>query len=203
MRLSRQSQIAIGILVACARLPDDRIQTQQAADMAGATKDHTAQVVALLVRVGFLVSQRGRNGGLCLPVTPDRIPLGAVLRYTEPDLASVDHLGRSVQPRNLPVFDTIVKAALLSYIHLMDHFTISDLISSSGSDRIACLDCSLLNPARRHNAAETLHPLQQASRLANHVEPLESTWTPDPRARKRSNPPHSLELDEYAYTANI
>jgi Rrf2 family transcriptional regulator, nitric oxide-sensitive transcriptional repressor len=87
MRLSRQSEIAIGILAICAERPTERIRTQAVADLTDTTKDHAAQIVALLVRRGFLATLRGRQGGLELKMAPADIILGNVLRVTQPELA--------------------------------------------------------------------------------------------------------------------
>ena len=69
MRLTRQAEIAVQVLALCERSgagpgSGRAITTRQAAGFAGTTKDHAAQVVARLVRDGWLESVRGRGGGL-------------------------------------------------------------------------------------------------------------------------------------------
>lgn len=148
MRLNRQSEIAIGILAACARSPMRKIRTLQAAEASATTKDHAAQVVNLLVHEGFIRTERGRGGGIALAVPATEILLGDVLRRVQPDL--VRHAGKDDPLGNnatLPVFDAIVGAAEATFLTFMDRFSIADLVSETG--KIDCLDCGLINPDRR------------------------------------------------------
>ena len=173
MRLSRQSEIAMGILAICAERPKERIRTQAVADLTDTTKDHAAQIVALLVRRGFLATLRGRQGGLELKMAPADIILGNVLRVTQPELASLGRHGRLSVARGNPIFGTIVDAAFASFLALMDRFTVNDLIALPPSRRLACLDCSLVNPAQRAplslSAASSLQNAMSDRQSARHI----------------------------------
>lgn len=149
MRLTRQSEIAIGILAACAERPAETIQTQRVADIALTTRDHAAHIVGLLVKRGYLGTIRGRNGGLRLAIVPERIVLGEVLRLTQPELADLADHPEQVAHSGNPIFNTILQAAFASFVALMDRFTVADLVALPPSRRIACLDCDLLNPVHR------------------------------------------------------
>lgn len=177
MRLHRQTEIAIGALAVCARKPKTMVSTRYIAEWTGATKDHAAQIVAMLVRNGYLASERGRAGGLRLVVNPEDVSLGDILRLTQPELAGDAH-GRN-RPSGSHVLDMIVEAASASFIRLMASFTIADLIAAPATGRIACLDCGLLNPATRPKA-ET--PLRS--------EPL-IPFPAHPNLRPPSSPPAS------------
>lgn len=152
MRLTRQSEIAVGILAACAERPGEQMQTVRLAEITRTTKAHAARIVALLVRYGYLTSIRGRSGGLRLLADPSRIALGDVLRLTQPELADIATI-REPDRRSGKAFDSIVQAAFASFLDMIDRFTVADLVALSPSGRMACLDCSLLNPARRPSAA--------------------------------------------------
>lgn len=130
IRLNRQSEIAIGILVACARSPMRKITTLQAAEVSATSKDHAAQVVNLLVHEGFLRTERGRGGGIALAVPATEILLGDVLRRVQPDL--VRHSGRddlSGHNATIPAFAAIVGAAEATFLTFMDRYSIADLVS--------------------------------------------------------------------------
>lgn len=154
MRLNRQSEIAIGILAACARSPMRKIRTLQAAEASATTKDHAAQVVNLLVHEGFIRTERGRGGGIALAVPATEILLGDVLRRVQPDL--VRHAGKDDPSGNnatLPVFDAIVGAAEATFLTFMDRFSIADLVSETG--KIDCLDCGSSIPTAENAAKRT------------------------------------------------
>lgn len=156
MRLTRMSEIAIGALATCAEKPNSMVSTRFIAEQTGTTKDHAAQVVAMLVRNGFIASERGRAGGLRLAVDPEHITLGDVLRLTQPELAGQDDARVRNRPSGSQALDMIVEAASASFVRLMGRFTIADLIAAPATGRVACLDCGLLNPAMRPKAETPL-----------------------------------------------
>ena len=128
MRLTRQSEIAVAVLVACARRPEGYVQTSEAAVEAGASRLHTAKIVHVLVHAGLLKTVRGRRGGLTLALPAGSVSLGAVLRHTQPEIVET---GAPVQRgRNARVpLDVVVHAARGTFATLMDRFTIADLVA--------------------------------------------------------------------------
>lgn len=150
MRLTRQSEIAIEILAACARSGGRSIHTAQAAATAGTTKDFAAQIVQLLSRSGFINAMRGRQGGIRLAVPAREILLGDVLRTTQPELGDhADDRNRDRLETVGVVFNAILGAAEATFLTFLDRFSVADLVGQSANKRFNCLDCELLNPARR------------------------------------------------------
>lgn len=141
MKLTRQAEIAIDILVACARpQPNEPRTTRLVAGIADTTKDHAAQVVAKLSRHGYLECTRGRAGGIRLARPADTIIVGDVLRLMEPSLAL--DTGDGDGPARA-VLDTVLRAAVGSFVSIFDSFTIADLTGDASTGRIACLGCDL------------------------------------------------------------
>lgn len=139
MRLNRQSDIAIGILTACARAPGRTIRTAEAAERADASKDSAAQIILLLAREGFLTTTRGRQGGIALAVPAREILLGDVLRRIQPDLvqnACPENGGGS--PLN-----QIVGAAEATFFAFLDRFSVADLASGRTGLPVGKPDCRL------------------------------------------------------------
>ncbi|WP_434058026.1 RrF2 family transcriptional regulator [Agrobacterium tumefaciens] len=130
MRLSRQSEIAIGILNACALKRQEIAQTEELARQTGTTKLFAAQAVSLLVRGGFLRSKRGRGGGVALAHPAAEIRLGSVLRLTQGGWCP--GVGRRPSARSnssapWPAFDRVLLAASDSFLDTFDDFTLADL----------------------------------------------------------------------------
>jgi len=144
MHLTRQSQIAVGILAACARSPGRFLHTQQAGASSRATREHAAKIAHLLLRAGFLTTARGRNGGIALAQPPETISLGAVLRRTQPELSQVPR--QSVEGNDTAQLASIVEQGLRGFIDLMDGFSIADLVAGRAPQRRACGDCHLRAP---------------------------------------------------------
>lgn len=157
MHLTRQSEIAIGALTACARKPDGMTSTREVADATGTTKDHAAQVVARLVRHGYLESARGRAGGIRLARPAAHIGVGEVLRLTEPSFAETPQEADASTDRGL-CFAVLRRAAEEAYIATFDTFTVADLVADLPEGRVGCLDCGLGFVARH---GRTLSRLRQ------------------------------------------
>lgn len=150
MRLTRESEIAVQTLLACAARPNQMVQTSEIAKASGATKDYTAHVVARLVRHGLLRSFRGRTGGFQLAKSPNDIVIGSLLRLMQPALASTRKRGHAAAFSSRAAFDAVVHAATNSFLATLDDFTLADL--AGGTGRLVCLDCDLKTTALRSRA---------------------------------------------------
>jgi len=153
MQLTRQSKIAISILVACARSPEQHLRTWDAAAQTGASREHAAKVAHLLRRAGFVRSARGRHGGIGLARPAHRISLGEVLRHTQPEMSSQD---TEFLSEGTGMLGSIVEAGWTNFVQLMDRFTIADLIADSLPQQAACSDCWLMKPRTAALQSSTL-----------------------------------------------
>lgn len=128
MRLTRQSEIAVALLVRCASAPEITMRTDEVARSVGTTKDHAAQIVGQLVQAGFMKSTRGRNGGIKLAHDPENIRLGDVLQYVQPDL--VFHMprakGLSIE-EDCKTLREILAEAEATFLSVMDRYCVADL----------------------------------------------------------------------------
>lgn len=177
MRLKRQSEIAIGILAACAKSPETKFPAQQLAQEIGATKDHAYQVVALLVRNGFLCSERGPGGGVRLAMDPATIKLVDVLRITQPDLErdTTENLATGSSSSQV-LLDDIVAAATSFFVRLLDRFTVADLVAPADAAAIACFDCRLVT-SRPHRHEPSLPGAQANHNVKRGRHPEEALET--------------------------
>lgn len=83
MRITKRSNIAMRLLMFCA-LNTDRLVTKcEVAARCNISESHLAQVVNRLGQLGYLHTQRGRNGGISLARPASRIALGEVFRAFE------------------------------------------------------------------------------------------------------------------------
>ncbi len=143
MHLKRQSEIAIGILAACARQPGTTIPALKIAQEVGTTKDHAYQVVALLVRNGFLQSERGPGGGVKLNVDPGTIKLVDVLRLTEPAIEDAEKGTPARSMTNEVLLDRIVESTSSFLVRLLEKFTIADIVAPENSASITSLSAHI------------------------------------------------------------
>lgn len=135
MRVSRRCEIAIDLLVFCARSPEEVVRTSSAAEFANTTVHFTHQVMLQLVRAGMLGSIRGQQGGIRLARRANHIVVGEVVRLMEPSPPAAQ------TPLRSPMFRRIVEEAAHAAFNMFDAFTIADLVEGPSSARLACLNC--------------------------------------------------------------
>lgn len=133
MKLRRETEVAIAILVACARSNDCRLKTADAAKVAETTTDFAAHVVLKLVNAGFLKTKRGRNGGLELSRSANAISLCDVIcRVDDQHPAASGRIkAKEEQVKYGPLSQIILGAnnAIQTYLDL---FSIADLAKIEG-----------------------------------------------------------------------
>lgn len=88
MQLTVSTDIALRTLIYLGR-KNDSATIQEVADAFNISKAHLMKVVMTLVAENFLVSERGRNGGVRLAVDAREISVGSVVRLMENSLALV------------------------------------------------------------------------------------------------------------------
>lgn len=129
MHLTRQTEIAISILVSCARRAEV-IETQLVASEARTTQGHAAQVLKTMVRAGWIETRRGRRGGLILAADPDRLLLGQIVRTMQP--AIFHRSGPRSHFMPLPLGSVL--SEVTAVVHdILDCYSIADLADGSAA----------------------------------------------------------------------
>ncbi|PYG55927.1 Rrf2 family transcriptional regulator [Rhizobium sp. UGM030330-04] len=135
MYLTRESEIAIGILTNFVHETEEAHTTRKLAHRLGVTKDHAARVVAILVRNGLLQSRRGRTGGVVLNVDPESLSVGMILRATQPTIVRRPRTRNANPSGTAGIFHMLAEATSDYFIELADTCKITDVtptkISSS------------------------------------------------------------------------
>jgi Rrf2 family nitric oxide-sensitive transcriptional repressor len=83
MRVTKRTNIAMRVLMYCAANPGRLVTKHEIAKRCNASENHLAQVINQLAQLGFLNTQRGRNGGLELGRSADQIIIGDIFRALE------------------------------------------------------------------------------------------------------------------------
>nr|WP_170540577.1 Rrf2 family transcriptional regulator [Ruegeria arenilitoris] len=86
MRITKRTNIAVRLLMYCAAHPDRLVTKSEIADVCNISENHLAQVINQLGQLGYLSTQRGRNGGMTLGRPADQIRIGSVFRHVEGSL---------------------------------------------------------------------------------------------------------------------
>ncbi|MGH1423343.1 MAG: RrF2 family transcriptional regulator [Pseudooceanicola sp.] len=83
MRLTKRTNISMRVLMYCAAHEGRLVTKSEIADRCNTSENHLAQVINRLGQLGFLHTQRGRNGGLTLGRAQADIRVGDVFRAIE------------------------------------------------------------------------------------------------------------------------
>lgn len=83
MQLSKFSDYALRILVQLASSQDRLFSTREIAELHDAKYNHLAKVTQRLANEGYIISVRGRSGGIKLAIPAREIQIGTVIRNFE------------------------------------------------------------------------------------------------------------------------
>lgn len=137
MRITKRTNIAIRVLMFCSANADRLVTKSEIAKCCNASENHLAQVINQLGQLGYLHTQRGRNGGITLARKSDQIFIGGVFRALEASVplaecfADVDNTCPLVDACRLKL--AIADAAEAFYQHL-DAITLDSLVC--GNDQL-------------------------------------------------------------------
>lgn len=134
MRLNTQTDYALRLLMHLAVNSSRLVTIQEVADRFSISKNHLMKLASALAREGFVISVRGRSGGLKLARPSERITVGAVVRFMENDFALVEcfQAGRNeclITPACQ--LKGVLNGAVAAFLTELDRCTLSDLVRSN------------------------------------------------------------------------
>lgn len=152
MRITKRTNLAIRVLMFCGANAGRLVTKGEIAQRCNTSENHLAQVINQLGQMGYLRTQRGRNGGLMLARPMDQIVIGDVFRQLESSVplaecfADVDNTCPLISACRLRL--AIADAAEAFYAHL-DSIRLDSLVC--GNDLLL----RMLQPVRCEGAAAT------------------------------------------------
>jgi len=130
MQLTRQTDYAIRILMYLAALPEDEIaQIQQVCDYFDIPRNHASKIVVKLVKLGYIQTYRGKQGGIALSRPAARINLRDVVETMEPTLNPVNCQQPS-KCRLLPDcrLKKVLSDAVRQYLMVVGEYSLADVM---------------------------------------------------------------------------
>lgn len=131
MRITKRTNIAVRLLMYCAANPQRLVTKAEIAKCCNVSENHLAQVINQLGQLGFLNTQRGRNGGMTLAKPTSSIRIGDVFRKIEGELPIAECFADS--DNTCPLTDACrLKMALTDAAHAfytsLDEITLEALV---------------------------------------------------------------------------
>lgn len=132
MMLDKFTDYALRILMTLAVRAPERIPTSQIAALYQVSENHLSKVATQLAREGFVLSERGRNGGLVLARPAETIRVGAVVRALKRDDPVVECFGSDQSCLILPAcgLRAPLAEAQEAFFAALDDVTLADITRS-------------------------------------------------------------------------
>ena len=135
MRVTKRTNIAMRVLMFCAANMGRLVTKHEIAERCNASENHLAQIINQLAQLGYLHTQRGRNGGLELARPATEIRIGDIFRALEAPVplaecfADVDNTCPLTEACRLR---TALTDAANAFYETLDPITLDSLICENG-----------------------------------------------------------------------
>ncbi|GGC45256.1 Rrf2 family transcriptional regulator [Chelatococcus reniformis] len=127
MRLTRYTDYAMRVLLHLGARPERLCSIGEIARAYGISQNHLMKVVNDLAHAGYIVSVRGRGGGIRLGRPAEQINVGALVRHTEDGFDLVDCGSCIIAP--VCGLTGALREALAAFMAVLDGYTLADLLA--------------------------------------------------------------------------
>lgn len=131
MQLSKFTDYAFRALIYLANNKDRLCTVEELGQNLNASENHIKKIIHKLAKTEYIISSKGRGGGLQLGLEPKDINLGEVLKFTEDNLNIVECFNK---PEVCPFMKSACKLkgisseALKSFIDEFSKYTLQDVL---------------------------------------------------------------------------
>ncbi len=133
MHFTRYTDYALRVLMYLGVKPAGELATiSEISRRYGISENHLMKVVHQLGRDGFIVTVRGRQGGMKLARAPADINLGHVVRLCEGDMGLVecfDPESNRCTIAGVCALPAILDEALAAFLAVLDRYSLADLLA--------------------------------------------------------------------------
>lgn len=130
MQLTRFTDYALRVLIYLGQNNDQLATVREIADKHQVSYNHLIKVVHKLSSLGYIHSEKGRNGGISLAMPARQISLGDVVRDMESSFQLVDCAGMGSAPCMLLPdcrLKSVLDNAVAKFLKELDGYRLSDL----------------------------------------------------------------------------
>src|SRR5699024_2906099 len=133
MKLTQYTDYSLRVLMYLAQ-QKKQSQIEEIANFYGISKNHLTKIVHQLVKLGYLKSVRGRNGGITLNLSPEDINIGTLVRQTEEPIELVEYFKKQTITGPISqnrIHNGALYHALNEYLKTLDKYTLSDIVTKN------------------------------------------------------------------------
>ena len=134
MRLTMYTDFSLRVLLYLANKEDENVTITEMADFYRISRNHLVKVVHNLGLDGYILTTRGRHGGLKLARPAKEIMVGDVVRSTEPDFDLLECFNpatdKCVISRSCSL-KSVIYNAQAAFLEVLDKYTLADIAKAS------------------------------------------------------------------------
>jgi Rrf2 family nitric oxide-sensitive transcriptional repressor len=134
MRLTMYTDYSLRVLLYLSRREDELVTITELADFYKISRNHLVKVVHNLGLNGYILTTRGRNGGIRLARPAKKVLVGEVVRTTEPDFDLLECFNPATDQcaitRSCSLKGAIFNARA-SFLDTLDKYTLADIAKVS------------------------------------------------------------------------
>lgn len=134
MRLTLYTDYSLRVLLYLAHKQDQMVTISELADFYKVSRNHLVKVVHNLGLQGYIVTTRGKNGGLKLARPASEIVVGDVVRKMEPDFELLECFNEATDHCVITracSLKSVLVTARDNFLAMLDRYTIADAIKGS------------------------------------------------------------------------
>ncbi len=138
MRLTKQTDYALRIMLYLGSFPDRVISTEEISSAYRISNNHLAKIVHMLGKLGYIEVKRGRQGGIRMAMAPEQINVGEFVRKVEPDFHIVECFSGAKNKCEITRACTLIqplKEARDAFLDSLGQYTIADLFTPRSTPR--------------------------------------------------------------------
>ena len=133
MRLTTFTDYSLRVLIFLGMHAGRRAAVGEIAAAYGISKNHLLKVILFLAEEGYVVTTRGKGGGVQLKLDPGRIRIGEIVRRSEADSVLVECFSPVVSDCRIQhacLLRAAFNKALQAFYAVLDTYTLADLLAN-------------------------------------------------------------------------
>ncbi|WP_335922385.1 Rrf2 family transcriptional regulator [Shewanella algae] len=132
MQLTRYTDFGIRTLMYLAIQPEREtlFRIAEITEVFDLSPNHVSKIVHHLGKLGYLQTIRGKSGGFCLGMAPEKINVGELVRALENSLAPIDCSKPYCRLTPACQLKGVLAQAVNAYLAVLDRYTLADIVSN-------------------------------------------------------------------------
>lgn len=133
MQLTIFTDYGLRSLMYLAAQPDKLCSVREIAEHYGISRNHLVKVIHRLVQLGYIISSKGKGGGIRLAVKPQTMRLGDLVKQLEPHMSLVECFSAATNTCKI-VSNCQLKhylhEASVSFVETLNRYTLADTVKN-------------------------------------------------------------------------